>query len=246
MTYILILFLGILSGFFVILISTVLPKKRIIPKSKNNTFYPHDLTLKNFFIEICSFYNFKADPWKIIIIFVYPFIYLTLWFFIQNREFFLFFCLLLIYFGIVIIIDIQYKVIFTSVNCIGFILSLLIGTYILPIHQVIMGGFTGFIVMLFFYKMGILFIQFVSKYKKETNKEPALGFADVLLCITLGFLTGFPGIIMTILLGVVFAGLYSAIWILYTRLSRQYIYLSAFPYSPFLIMASFIIIFFNQ
>ena len=132
---------------------------------------------------------------------------------------------LLIYLGIVFIIDLEHRLVLHLTSYVGAALTLLIGVQIHGLKTSLLGGAAGFGIMFALYYLGILFARWMSKRRGETVIEEgdALGFGDVNLAGILGLLLGFPLII---------GGILTAI------LAKRYEAFAAIPYAPFLILGA--------
>lgn len=151
---------------------------------------------------------------------------------------------ILIYFGLVIVIDMRYKLILHSVSISGAILGLIVGIYAHGIPSTLWGGVFGYGVMFCFYKLGEIFIRFMSKRRGKLDDEVALGFGDVNLSGVLGLMVGFPGVVVSLFLGALIGGFFSLLYLIVTFGLRKYKPLTALPYGPFLISGAVLILFF--
>ena len=151
--------------------------------------------------------------------------------------------LVLVYFGVVTVIDLEHKLILHPVSLVGAVLMLLIGSYLHGLPAALLGGAVGFGVMLGLYFLGVLLLKLVGRLRGETIDDEALGFGDVNLSGVLGLLLGWPGIAAGLFLAVLLAGVIMGLYLLVQVLRRRYKLLTALPYGPFLIAAAFLILF---
>jgi len=100
------------------------------------------------------------------------------------------------------------------------------------------GGFAGLLMMLLFYLAGGLFSRWMSRRRKEPIDEVAFGFGDVMLGCAIGLDVGWSGVVLALFTGILAAGLFSLITILYHLLRRRYRPFMAIPYGPFLILGA--------
>jgi leader peptidase (prepilin peptidase)/N-methyltransferase len=151
--------------------------------------------------------------------------------------------LLLIYFGVVVLIDIDYRVILHQVSLFGAAFGLAIGTLLHGLWATILGGIAGFGIMFLLYYLGVLFVRFLARRRGE-EIEDALGFGDVNLAGVLGLILGWPLIGVGLILAVLLGGGISLVYLLYMILTRRYRSFVPIPYGPFMIASAVILLFF--
>ncbi len=150
---------------------------------------------------------------------------------------------LLVFFGLVAVIDIEYRAILIPVNIAGAIIGLLVGITIRDLGNTLLGGGVGFLVMIGIYYFGIFFNKMYGRMRHVEIDEVALGLGDVFLTGALGLMMGFPEVIGGLVTGVVIAGLVSLVIIVISLIGRRYKPLQAIPYAPFLILGAIIFIY---
>ncbi len=150
---------------------------------------------------------------------------------------------LLVFFGLVAVIDIEYRAILILVNIAGAIIGVIVGITIRDVGNTILGGVVGFGVMLGIYYFGKFFNKMYGRIRHIEVDEVALGLGDVYLTGALGLMMGFPEVIGGLVTGVVIAGIVSLFIILISALVRRYKPLQAIPYAPFLILGAIIFIY---
>ncbi len=153
---------------------------------------------------------------------------------------------LILFLGIILIIDIEYRVVLIQTSVIGLVLLFVWGLFIrgFSINGLIitlLGGGAGFAVMLGLYYLGVLFNKIVSGIKHQEIDEVALGFGDVYVTTFLGFLLGWPRIIGVIVLAVLISGVFSLLFLVILSMAKKYKSFTAIPYTPFLIISSMIL-----
>lgn len=148
--------------------------------------------------------------------------------------------ILLIYLGVVFIIDLEHRLVLHITSYVGATLSVFLGTQIHGLKISLLGGAVGFGVMFALYYLGILFARWMSKRRGETVIEEgdALGFGDVNLAGILGLLLGYPLVIGGILTAILAGGLISLLIILSMLARKRYKAFAAIPYAPFLILSA--------
>jgi prepilin signal peptidase PulO-like enzyme (type II secretory pathway) len=151
--------------------------------------------------------------------------------------------LLLIYFGVVVVIDIEYRLILHPVSLVGGLLGFIYGVRLHGISMTLLGGAVGFGMMLLLYFGGTVFMRILAKRRGQELDEEALGFGDVNLSGILGLLLGWPGIIAGLTLTILFGGAVSLIFLLLAIIRKRYRAFTAIPYGPFLIAGAFFLLY---
>ena len=176
------------------------------------------------------------------------FISATLWLFIlpPSKPGFLLGLILLVYFGLVAVIDLEHRLILNSVSLMGALLGLAIGSWVHGLTSTLLGGIGGFGVMFVLYLLGGVLMGWLSRRRGKELREEALGFGDVNLGGVLGLVLGWPGIVIGLMLTVLLAGVVSLLYLVYSLLTRRYRHDLAIPYGPFLISSAIALIFFRN
>jgi leader peptidase (prepilin peptidase)/N-methyltransferase len=167
-----------------------------------------------------------------------------LWFSPPERVEFWWGMLALAYFGIVIIMDIEYRVVLHQVSIAGAVLGLGIGIYLRGVTVTLIGGAVGYVVMYLFYKLGEVFVRWVSKRRGEELDEVALGFGDVNLSGVVGLFLGWPPIVLGLFFAIFAGGAVSVVFIVISVVVRKFRSFAAMPYAPFLALAALLMLFF--
>lgn len=148
-------------------------------------------------------------------------------------------------FILITVIDIEHRLILHVVTGPSAILIGLLGV-VNPereLQTTLMGGAVGFGVVLGLYVLGGVFARLVAKFRGQMLDEVAFGFGDVTLAGVLGLSVGYPGILMALFLGILAAGEYSLVHILFMFIRRAYKAFVPIPYGPFLILGASIVYF---
>ena len=185
--------------------------------------------------------------WRVWIVEI-AFVAATLWLWLRpppNLNFLLGF-ILLVYFGLVTLIDLEHRLIMHPVSIAGAILGLGIGTWLHGFWDTLLGGVAGFVIMLGLYVLGSLFARLAARIRGETLDEEALGFGDVNLAGVLGLILGWPGIIMGLVFAILLGGLVSGIYMLTMLVTRRFQAFTAIPYGPFLIAGAMFLLYFRS
>ncbi len=154
--------------------------------------------------------------------------------------------LLLGYLGVVVLIDLEYRMIMHPVSIFGGILGLAVGWLNTGWWRTLLGGVVGFAIMGLFYLLGILIMKIVSRRRGQLVDDVALGFGDVNLSGVLGLMLGFPVILVGLVVAVFIAGIVSLIFIIVKLVTRQYHAFMALPYGPFLVLGAVALIYFRD
>ena len=152
---------------------------------------------------------------------------------------------LLLYFGVVMVIDLEHRLILHPVSVAGAVLGLGVGIGLHGVWQTLAGGAVGFVVMLGLYYLGELFARGVARLRGEVLDEVALGFGDVNLAGVLGLILGWPGIVGGLLLAVMLGGIFSLLFAICLLIARRYRAFTAIPYGPFLVVSAVSLLFFR-
>jgi leader peptidase (prepilin peptidase) / N-methyltransferase len=166
-----------------------------------------------------------------------------LWFIPSARLGFWPGLIVLFYFGVVAVIDIEHKLILHPVSLVGAVIGGGVGIWLRGWQDTLLGGLAGFGIMLGLYYLGYLFAKGLARLKKQEIDEEALGFGDVALSGVLGLMLGWPGIAGGLFLAILLGGAGSVIVIVYTLLAKRYHAFMAIPYGPFLLLAAFLLLF---
>jgi len=145
---------------------------------------------------------------------------------------------ILVFLGVILVIDIEYRVVLIQTSIFGLVLFFIYGILLHNFLATLAGGIAGFLIMMALYYFGILFTKVMGKIRNQEIDEVALGFGDVYVSAFLGLFTGWPAIIGVILLAILASGAFSFLYILVMLITRKYRSFSAIPYTPFLIIAA--------
>jgi prepilin signal peptidase PulO-like enzyme (type II secretory pathway) len=168
--------------------------------------------------------------------------------------------IVLTYFAIITVIDLEHRLILFPTSVFGAALGLFVGTVIyqrafeVPLVSAVgaslLGGVIGFGTMLLLYQFGTL----VARYRagkmqaagQADDEEEALGGGDVYLAGVLGLMLGYRFILYGLAVGILLGGLGSLALIITSLLQRRYSSRSLMifiPYGPYLIAGAFYMLF---
>lgn len=151
--------------------------------------------------------------------------------------------LLLLYFGMVVMIDLEHRLIMHPVSLAGALLLGGLGVLWRGLGATLLGGAAGFLLMLGFYWFGDVFGRWLARRRGHAWEETALGFGDVNLAGVIGLLLGFPAVFGGLFLAVFLGGVVSLLYILIALARRRYQLFAAIPYGPFLSLGALILVF---
>lgn len=229
--------LGLLAGYVVNYISDVLPFTRRFSqpaclKCGEPIEWKDYLLLKN-----CSACGHKRNLRTYVVLLVMIAGTIYIWFNPPARINFILAYIVLIYLGVVFVIDLEHRLIMHPVSITGAFLGLVVGIFAHGLVQTLLGGAFGFGSMLLLYYGGELFTRFMSKRRGEEIDEVALGFGDVNLSGITGLLLGWPVILAGLLFTIFAGGIGSLLVIAYMLLRRKFSAFTPIPYAPFLIIS---------
>jgi leader peptidase (prepilin peptidase)/N-methyltransferase len=154
--------------------------------------------------------------------------------------------IVLAYFGVVVIIDLEYRLIMHPVSIFGAFLGFIVGIIWVGWIKAFIGGAAGFGIMWLLYMLGILIIKIIDRARGRPVNDVALGFGDVNLSGVLGLMLGWPLILVSLVVSVLIAGLISLIYIVIQLITGKYQAFSALPYGPFLVIGAVLLIYFKD
>jgi leader peptidase (prepilin peptidase)/N-methyltransferase len=151
---------------------------------------------------------------------------------------------LLAYFILVTVIDLEHRLILHITSLAGLLFGLWVGIRLHGFVPTFVGGVAGFVLMLALYYSGFLYLRISRKLRgTDPGETEALGFGDVNLSGVIGLLLGWPGILLGLILAILLAGFVSLFYLLYLLASRRYHPNSALPYGPFLAISAVILLY---
>jgi prepilin signal peptidase PulO-like enzyme (type II secretory pathway) len=212
---------GWLAGLFINYVSDVLPfTRRFSPPACTECQTPFSwadyLTFRP-----CGHCGKRRSlrTWLVQILTVAAFIYI--WLFPSKQLGIPLGMIVLIYFAIITVIDLEHRLILHPTSAVGAVLGLIVGTYIhsrindngilIGLGKSLLGGVVGFGVMFLLYQLGTLVARYRAR-KLQTagqadDEEEALGGGDVYLAGVLGLMLGWDfigiGLAWGIILGIV-------------------------------------------
>lgn len=151
---------------------------------------------------------------------------------------------LLIFLGVIAVIDIEHRLVLVETSLFGLALCFVYGVILRGFTPTITGGLGGFLVMLTLFFLGIAFSKIVGKLRGRNVSQVAFGFGDVFAGAFLGLLTGWPLIAGAIVIGMLAFALYSMVYIGVLLVSKRYsAFATALPMAPFLIIGAVVMLY---
>lgn len=145
---------------------------------------------------------------------------------------------ILVYFALIIVIDLEHHLILHVESAVGALLALGIGVWRHGLVLTLVGGGVGWIVMWLLYRLGEWFALWVARRRGEVLEDGALGFGDVNLSGVIGLMLGWPGVVAGLVLAILLGGIFSGGYVLWMLVRRRYQAFTAIPYGPFLALAT--------
>ena len=152
----------------------------------------------------------------------------------------------LTFFGVVVLIDLEYRLIMHPVSILGAGLGLIVGLVRVGLEKTLIGGAVGFGIMWLIYQLGVLLIKLINRRRGQPVNDVAFGFGDVNLSGVLGLMLGWPLIWVGLVVAVLIGGVVSLIYLLVMLLTRKYQAFAALPYGPFLVLGAVLLIYFSK
>ena len=151
---------------------------------------------------------------------------------------------LLAYFILITVIDLEHRLILHITSLVGFLFGLLVGIKLHGFLPTVAGGAAGFVLMLALYYSGFVYLRISRKLRGiEPEETEALGFGDVNLSGIIGLFLGWPGILLGLILAILLAGFVSLFYLLYMLARHNYHPDRALPYGPFLAASAIILLY---
>ena len=221
MSLILVLIVGGIIGILINYFSDVLPVSRHIARPLCRV-CNQPYSIKDYLISSrCSICGNRTSTRSIIVLFsaivicvllkLFPFSTLGFWATLP----------ILIFLGVIMVIDIEHRVVLVQTSIFGFVLFFLYGIRMHDILSTIFGTLAGFLIMLIFYMLGIALTKIAGKLRHQKIDEVAFGFGDVFVGTILGLLTGWPLIVGAIFVSILASVAFSLVLIFALLLAKD-------------------------
>lgn len=252
--------LGWLAGLFVNYASDVLPITRRFSQPECRYCQTPFSWMDYLTLRSCT--NCKGQrslrTWLVQIIFVASF--LNFWLVPPKSLGLILSLIVMIYFGVITVIDLEHRLILHPTSAFGAVLGLVAGTYLntrlndnnflAGLGMSLLGGLIGFGVMFVLYKVGEIVARIRARKMQAAgqadDEEEALGGGDVYLLGVLGLMLGWPFILNVLVFGVILGGA-ASIFLLVVMLARRKYASEALmifiPYGPYFILSAIYVLF---
>ena len=173
------------------------------------------------------------------------FMFLTPWLWVNPPEKVAFWWgfPVLVYFAVVVVMDIEFRVVLHPVSIAGAFLGLIVGVTRLSFTESLIGGGVGFLTMYGLFKFGEIFMRWINRRRGDHIDEVALGFGDVNMAGVIGLFLGWPAIVGGLLFAIFAGGGFSLIFLIVSLFLRKFRAFAALPYAPFLALAAIAMLF---
>jgi prepilin signal peptidase PulO-like enzyme (type II secretory pathway) len=242
LTWVVRFFVGIAAGVMINYFADVLPKTRRFTQPVCQA-CDQSLSIKDYLLlRNCP----ECGKWKrarsiivllaaetaSILLAIFPFAGLNYWVSVP----------ILVFLGVIIVIDIEHRLVLYETSLVGVALFLIYGIVLRGIVATLSGGLGGFAIMMVFYLTGLLFVKILGRIRNREIKEVAFGFGDVAAGTFLGLFTGWPVILGAVIIAFIAFGIYSLLVLLALLVTKKYrAFSNALPFAPFLVLGVIVI-----
>jgi len=234
--------LGLITGILVNYLADVLPATRrlsqpVCPECSQP--YPIKATLLSLPCPRCGHKQLKRH---LVVLITSVILCLLLQFFPFHELNFWATIPLLIYLGVIVVIDLEHRLVLIETSLFGLILMLVYGLTFHGLINALSGALGGMLIMLALFLLGMGFGKVVGILRHKAISEVPFGFGDVVFGTILGLLCGWPSIAAGLLLGIILFSAYSVVWLITLILTKRYkSFSNAQALTPFLILGSIIL-----
>ncbi len=150
---------------------------------------------------------------------------------------------------LVLVIDLEHKLILNVVMYPAWVIALA-GSLIHPVpyfyRLALLGGVLAFGVLYLIYLFGIVFVKGMSRARGKDINTVAFGFGDVRLGGFMGLILGFPDVFQALFIAILLGGVAGLLyWLVRALVLRRYSLFTAIPYGPYLVIGTFLVMFFG-
>lgn len=249
--------LGVVAGFFVNYVSDVLPVTRRFSQPTCSKCQASFSWMDYMTLRACRTCGARRNlrAWIVLIVSIASFMYF--WLFPPKGLGLPLSLIVLTYFGVIIVIDLEHRLILHPTSIFGAVLGLIVGTSIysdglsilMAALKSVTGGIAGFGIMFILYQLGALVARIRSRKMRAAGQieddEEALGGGDIFLTGVLGLMLGWPDIILGITAGALVGGVVGLSALIGHFIKKRYSensLMTFIPYGPSLVIgASYIL-----
>ena len=236
------IFLGLFIGSLVNYFADVLPATRrlsqpVCPECRQ----PY--SIKDYLFSFrCPHCGHKRPKRQIIVLVISVILWALLRFFPFHGLNFWATIPLLTYLGVIVVIDLEHRLVLLETSLFGFLLMLIYGFTFHGFLNALSGALGGMLIMLALFLLGAAFGKIVGILRQKAVNEVPFGFGDVIFGTILGLLCGWPAIAWGLLLGILIFSAYSLLWLISLVLTKRYeSFSNAQALTPFLILGMIIL-----
>jgi leader peptidase (prepilin peptidase) / N-methyltransferase len=246
MEIILILLFGLVCGLLVNYLSDVLPAQRKLGRPACAA-CSAPFNMRNYLtLSPCAKCGQKRSLRTYIVLALGATSALSLWLWPPAMGFW-FGLVILTYFGLVIVIDLEHRLILHITSLVGAILCLIIGSLQRGLWPTLLGGLVGFGFFFILYLFGMLFARYRARKMGHDDGEEALGFGDVTLAGVIGLILGWPTVILGLTTGILLAGAISLLLVIFLIVTKRYQTMNIYTaYGPYLVIGALVFLFAPQ
>jgi leader peptidase (prepilin peptidase)/N-methyltransferase len=239
--------LGFVAGWLVNYLSDVLPIQHKFARPTCSQCGATFSWRNYFLVRACQECKHARGPRTIIVLLAAIAISAAISFNTPERLGYWISLLILTYFGVVLVIDLEHRLILHIVSLAGAGIGLIAGIMANGLLRTLIGGVSGFLIMWALYLLGILFARYRTRKMGRDDGEEALGFGDVTLSGVIGLMVGWPEVTRALFVAILVGGVSSVLMIIILVVTRRYQSMSVFTaYGPYLLIGAFLMIFFPQ
>ena len=239
MTFAISAFAGVITGLLINYLSDVLPVTRSFSKPLCKV-CAHPYSVKDYLLSFrCSNCGSRISSRSFLVLISSVVVCIMINYFPLSKLGFWSTLPILIFLGVILVIDIEHHAVLIETSLFGFVFFLGYGMILNGSRSTLIGGLVGLLIMLAFYFIGLAFSKLVGALRHKAIDEVVFGFGDVCLGLNLGLLTGWPLIAGTITISIIAFEVFTLFFFIALLISKKYqAFASALPFTPFLILGA--------